>query len=188
MTTTLSAPTATTAATSVWSIDPSHSLVEFSVRHMMVSTVKGRFTDVRGSIIDVAEDPTRSSVQVTIDPTSISTGDAARDGHLKSADFFDVEQFPTITFVSRRIEGTREEFTLVGELTMHGVTREISLPATFNGVGTNPYGKTVAGFSGETRLNRKDFGLNWNVGLEAGGVLVSDQIKISIEIQAVRGE
>lgn len=174
----------------VWTIDPSHSLVEFSVRHMMVSTVKGRFTDVQGTISTDGDDPdpTRSSVEVRIDPASVATGDPGRDGHLRSPDFFDVERYPSITFSSRRIEGSRDEFTLTGDLTMHGVTREVSLQATLNGVGTNPYGKIVAGFSAETRINRKDWGLNWNVGLEAGGLLVSDQLKVSLEIQAVKSE
>ena len=182
MTTTVAAPTTTTT----WHIDPSHSLVELSVRHMMVSTVKGRFTSLQGRIVTVDGDPTLASVDATIDAASITTGDANRDAHLRSADFLDAEQFPSIMFTSKRIEGSPEEFTLVGDLTLHGVTRQVNLDVTFNGQGTNPYGKTVAGFSAETRLNRKDWGLNWNVALEAGGVLVSDQIKVSIEVQAIR--
>ena len=178
-------PTAQQTTQSTWQIDPAHSLLEFSVRHMMVATVKGRFSQLRGTIIDTADDPALSSVEVVVDAASISTGDVDRDGHLRSADFFDVEQYPTITFTSRRIQGSRDEFTLTGDLTMHGVTREVTLDVTLNGVGTNPYGKTIAGFSAETKINRKDWGLNWNVGLEAGGVLVSDQLKISIELEAV---
>jgi polyisoprenoid-binding protein YceI len=189
----MTAPTTTpaTAATltrTTWTIDPSHSLVEFSVRHMMISTVKGRFTGIQGAILDVNEDPQQSSVEVSIDPASITTGDPNRDAHLRSSDFFDTEQFPEITFKSRRIDGTRDEFTLVGDLTMHGTTREISLPVTLNGIGTSPYGKTIAGFSAEARLNRKDWGLNWNVALETGGFLVSDQIKVTLEIQAVKAD
>ena len=179
-------PAAQQTTQSTWQIDPAHSLLEFSVRHMMVSTVKGRFSQLRGTITDVAEDPSLSSVEVVVDAASISTGDVDRDGHLRSADFFDVEQYPTITFTSRRLQGSRDEFTLTGDLTMHGVTREVTLDVTLNGVGTNPYGKTIAGFSAETKINRKDWGLNWNVGLEAGGVLVSDQLKISIELEAVK--
>ena len=179
-------PTAQQTTQSTWQIDPAHSLLEFSVRHMMVATVKGRFSQLRGTITDIADDPALSSVEVVVDAASISTGDVDRDGHLRSADFFDVEQYPTITFTSRRIQGSRDEFTLTGDLTMHGVTREVTLDVTLNGVGTNPYGKTIAGFSGETKINRKDWGLNWNVGLEAGGVLVSDQLKISIELEAVK--
>jgi polyisoprenoid-binding protein YceI len=190
----MSAPTTTTPANAAtltrttWTIDPSHSLVEFSVRHMMVSTVKGRFTGIQGTILDVNEDPQQSSVEVSIDPASITTGDPNRDAHLRSPDFFDAEQFPEITFKSRRIDGTRDEFTLVGDLTMHGTTREVSLPVTLNGIGTSPYGKTVAGFSAEARLNRKDWGLNWNVALETGGFLVSDQIKVTLEIQAIKAD
>ena len=179
-------PAAQQTTQSTWQIDPAHSLLEFSVRHMMVATVKGRFSQLRGTITDIADDPALSSVEVVVDAASISTGDVDRDGHLRSADFFDVEQYPTITFTSRRIQGSRDEFTLTGDLTMHGVTREVTLDVTLNGVGTNPYGKTIAGFSAETKINRKDWGLNWNVGLEAGGVLVSDQLKISIELEAVK--
>jgi polyisoprenoid-binding protein YceI len=174
-------PTRTT-----WQIDPSHSLVEFSVRHMMFSTVKGRFTSLQGSIVDVADDPSQSSVEVSIDATSVTTGDGNRDGHLRSADFFNVEQYPTISFTSGRIQGSRDRFTVTGELTINGVGREVVLDVTFNGVGTNPWGKTVAGFSAETKINRKDWGLNWNAPLEAGGVLVSDQVKLNLEVQATR--
>lgn len=175
-----------TATRSVWKIDPKHSLVQFSARHMMVTTVRGFFSGVDGTIYDVADDPTQSSVEVTIDASSVTTGDPQRDGHLRSADFFDVEQFPTLTFKSRRIEGTREEFKLIGDLTIRGITREVALDVTYNGVGKTPYGATVAGFAAEGKLNRKDWGLNWNVGLEAGGVLVSDQIKLSLEIEATQ--
>jgi polyisoprenoid-binding protein YceI len=153
---------------------------------MMVSTVKGRFTGLTGTIFDNAEDPTLSSVQVEIDPTSITTGDAKRDGHLRSPDFFDVERFPTIAFKSKRIEGTRDEFKLTGDLTIRDQTREVTLDVTLNGLGVSPYGQTVAGFSGHTKLNRRDFALNWNVALEAGGVLVGDQFKLEVEIEAVK--
>lgn len=175
-----------TQTRSVWSIDPAHTTVEFSVRHMMVSTVKGRFTGVSGTIVDVAEEPALSSVDVQIDAASISTNDAQRDGHLRSPDFFDVENYPTLTFKSTRIEGNRDSFKVIGDLTLHGVTREIELDAEFNGAGTSPYGKRVAGFSAQAKLNRKDFGLNWNVALEAGGMLVSDTIKVQIEVEAVQ--
>jgi polyisoprenoid-binding protein YceI len=178
--------TSPAATRSTWKIDNSHSLVEFSARHMMFTTVKGRFANVEGIISDVSDDPTQSSVEVTIDAASITTADPQRDAHLRSADFFDVEQYPTITFKSRRIEGSLNEFKLIGDLTMRGQTREVSLDVTFNGVGITPFGSTAAGFTAEGKLNRKDWGLNWNVGLEAGGVLVSDQIKLSLEIEATR--
>ena len=179
--------TATTAA-SVWTIDPAHTLVEFSARHMMVSSVKGRFTDVQGTITDIGDDPSRSSVDIQIAAASINTADPRRDGHLASADFLDAEQFPTITFKSRRVNGSGQDFKLIGDLSIHGQTREVGLDVTFNGVGTSPYGQTIAGFSASTKINRKDFGLNWNVGLEAGGVLVGDQLKIEIELEAIKKE
>jgi len=178
----------TRTRTTTWQIDPAHTLVELSTKHMMFTTVKGRFTGVRGTILDHEDDPSQSSVHAEIDAATITTGDAQRDTHLRSADFFDVEQYPTITFNSTRIEGKREHFRIVGDLTIRGTTREVVLDTTFNGRGTNPYGKEVAGFSAETQINRKDFGLNWNLALEAGGFLVSDNIKISLDIQAVRQE
>jgi polyisoprenoid-binding protein YceI len=173
---------------SVWHIDPRHSLAEFSVRHMMLSKVRGRFTGVTGTIIDAAEDPKLSSVKAEIDVTTLITGDPQRDEHLRSPDFFDVAKYPSISFESRRISGTREHFTITGELTIRGQTREVTLDVTFNGVGTNPMGQSVAGFTAETRLNRKDFGLNWNMALEAGGFLVGDEARIEIELEAVRQE
>src|SRR5689334_20349966 len=130
MTSTAVRPSTTTHT---WQIDPSHSLVEFSIRHMMVSTVKGRFTGVSGTILANEDDHTLSAAEITIDASSITTADPNRDAHLRSADFLDVEQFPTITFTSKRIDGHRDEFTLVGDLTLHGVTREVSLAVTFNG-------------------------------------------------------
>jgi polyisoprenoid-binding protein YceI len=181
-----SAPAVSPSAT-VWEFDPAHSLVEFSARHMMVATVKGRFTTVRGRIVDVADDPARSSVEVEIDAASIDSRDERRDGHLKSADFLDVEHFPSITFTSTRVEPLGgDRLRLTGDLQIRGVSRPITFEASLNGRGKTPYGTEVAGFSAEAQLNRKDWGLNWNVALEAGGVLVSDQIKVAIEIQAVR--
>lgn len=169
-----------------WTVDPSHTLVEFSVRHMMVTTVKGRFTDVKATIHNFETDPSHASLDVEIATASLTTGDDGRDNHLRSADFFEVETYPTVTFKSSRVEGNGDEFKVTGDLTLHGVTKEVTLDVTFHGTGTNPWGKTVAGFAAETKINRKDFGLNWNVGLEAGGVLVSDQIKISIDAQVVK--
>jgi polyisoprenoid-binding protein YceI len=175
-----------TATRSTWKIDPRHTLVQFSARHMMVTSVKGFFPGVEGTILDVSDDPTTSSVEVTIDAASVTTGDPQRDGHLRSADFFDVEHYPTITFKSRRIQGKADEFELVGDLTIRGVTREVQLDVTYNGIGKTPHGSTIAGFTAEGKLNRKDWGLTWNVGLEAGGVLVGDQIKLSLEVEAVK--
>ena len=185
-TTAASTPTPDTRTWSVWHTDPAHSLTEFSIRHMMVSNVRGRFGGISGTIIDAGDDPKYSSVKAAIDVTTLITGDPQRDEHLRSPDFFDVAKYPSITFESRRIAGSREKFTIIGDLTIHGLTREVSLDVTFNGTGTNPIGQTVAGFSAETKLNRKDFGLNWNVALEAGGFLVGDQLKVELELEAVR--
>jgi polyisoprenoid-binding protein YceI len=186
MSSTAASTTAPAAANwSVWQIDPAHSLVEFGVRHMMVSTVRGRFAGLSGTIVDAGEDPKLSSVKASIDVTTLITGDPRRDEHLRSSDFFDAAKYPSITFESRRISGPRGRFTIIGDLTIHGVTREVTLEATFNGTGTSPYGQRVAGFTAETTINRKDFGLNWNAALETGGVLVGDQAKVTLEIEAV---
>ncbi len=169
-----------------WTIDGSHSLAEFSVKHMMVSTVKGRFQKKRGNISWDEANPANSSVEATIDATSITTNDEKRDAHLASADFFETEKYPTITFKSTRVEARNaDNFKVTGELTMHGVTREVTLDVEYNGSGQNPWGMTIAGFTAKTSLSRKDYGLNWNVALETGGVLVSDKVKINLEIEAV---
>ena len=177
-------------ATTTWTIDPTHTLVEFSTKHMMITTVKGRFTDVQGTIITNAQDPTKSSAEVTIGAASLTTGTEARDQHLRSADFFDVEQFLTLTFRSKRISGAGlaagAGFTVVGDLTVRGITKEVTLDATFEGTGTDPWANEKASFSASTKIDRRDFGLTWNAALEAGGVLVSNDIKISIEAQAVK--
>ena len=169
-----------------WSVDPMHTQVEFSAKHMGIMTVRGAFTGVNAAIDFKEDNFTASSVEATIDATTLSTHDKQRDGHLKSPDFLDVEHFPTIIFKSTRIQGTRDEFKLIGDLTIRDQTREVALDVTFNGIDVSPYGQTVAGFSGQTKLNRKDFGLNWNAALESGGVLVSDQFKLEVEIEAVK--
>ncbi len=167
-------------------IDASHSLIEFSVKHMMVTTVKGRFKNFSGEIEINDADPAASKVSVTIETASIDTGAEQRDAHLRSADFFDAEQYPTITFVGRRVESLGDEkYRVIGDVTAHGVTREIPLEITREGVAKNMYGKEVQAFSTAFTLSRKDFGLEWNVALESGGWLVSDQVKISLEIEAV---
>jgi polyisoprenoid-binding protein YceI len=154
----------------------------------MFTTVKGRFTGVGGTIRCTDEaDPSRSSVEAEIDASSISTDDEQRDAHLRSADFLDAESYPKITFKSARVEArSKEELRVVGELTVHGITRELTLETTFNGRGKNPWGQEVAGFSAETTINRKDFGLTWNAALESGGLLVGDKLEIRIEVQAMK--
>jgi len=177
--------TATATTTTAWTIDPSHSAVEFSVKHMMFATAKGRFSDVTGTITLDNEEVTNSAVDVEINAASIDTHDAKRDEHLKSADFFDVETYPTITFRSTKVESAGgSDLRVTGDLTIHGVTKEVVLDAKFNGQGTNPWGQGVLSYSATTTINRKDFGLNWNAALESGGVLVSDEVKITIEIEA----
>ena len=170
--------------TTTWTIDPSHSVVEFSVKHMVFATAKGRFSEFTGAINLDKENPANSSVSVEIAAASIDTRDAKRDEHLKSADFFDVESFPTLSFTSTKVEPKGDDLRVEGDLTIHGVTKPVVLEAEFNGQGANPWGQQVISYSATTKINRKDFGLNWNAALESGGVLVSDDVKISIEIEA----
>lgn len=173
---------------SVWDIDPAHSLVQFSVKHMMFTTVRGRFTDVQGVIHCADEsDPSSASVEATIAAASIDTGDEQRDTHLRSEDFLDAERYPAITFKSTRIDMMAEDqMRVAGNLTIRDVTREVILDTTYNGRGVNPWGKEVSGFTAEARINRKDYGLTWNAALESGGLLVGDRLDILIEIQAVK--
>ncbi len=179
-----------TAGTTTWTLDPSHSLVEFSAKHMMITTVKGRFAELNGAIEVDEVNPDRSSVEVEIDAGSITTGAEQRDAHLRSDDFLDVQQNPRITFRSKRVEGAYaepgDEFKVVGDLTIRGATREVVLDVTFEGKGKDPWGGERASFSAEGKLDRRDFGLTWNQGLEAGGILVGNQIKLSFEVQAVK--
>ena len=178
----VAAPAATT-----WKIDPAHTHAEFSVRHLMVSNVKGRFAEVDGTITLDESNPSLSSVEATIPVAGIDTKQADRDAHLRSADFFDAENHPYLTFRSTRVEPQGEnEFIAYGELTIRGVTREVALEGEFLGTGKSPYGFTVAGFSARTKINRKDYGLNWNAALETGGVLVGDEVKITLEVEAIQ--
>lgn len=169
-----------------WNIDTTHSSVGFSAKHMMIATVRGQFEkfDVQ---LNLNEDtPELSSVVATIDTASINTHEERRDGHLRSADFFDVAHYPTLTFRSTRVERAgANKYRLIGDLTIKDVTREVVLNVTEEGKGKDPWGGTRWGFSAETTINRKDWGLNWNVALETGGFLVSDLIKIALEVEAV---
>jgi polyisoprenoid-binding protein YceI len=172
----------------VFDIDVSHSHVGFVVRHMMVSKVKGRFTGFEGKI-SVAEKPQDSTVEVTIDATTIDTHDAGRDGHLRSPDFLDVENFPTLSFRSTAVVPTGEGlFDLEGELTLHGVTKPFTLAVEQEGIVIDPYGNERIGFSGSADLNREDYGITFNMALEAGGVVVGKTIKLEIEIEAIRSK
>lgn len=178
------------ATATTWNIEPNHSLVEFSAKHMMITTVKGRFRDVSGTIVIDEANPARSRVDATMSAATIDTGVAQRDQHLVSADFLDVENHKTITFKSTRVEGASaregEEFTVVGDLTIRGTTREVTLKASYEGRGKDPWGGERISFTATGKIDRRDFGLTWNQALEAGGILVSNDIKITIEVQAVR--
>lgn len=169
-----------------WTIDPMHTNVEFTVRHMMVTTVRGKFEDVSGTIEYDPDHPEAAVVDVTINAASIDTGVPDRDNHLRSADFFEVEKYPTITFKSKQVTPTGDNRAdVVGDLTMHGVTREITLESVLIGVmEQSPFGDTRAGFEASTSINREDFGLKWNQNLERGGVLVSRDVKIELNVQA----
>lgn len=171
-----------------WNIDPAHTQVEFGVRHLMLSTVKGRFPGVAGTVRLDQDDPSRSSVKVEIDASSIDTRNADRDAHLRSGDFFDVENHPTIRFESREVEISDDRYRVGGELTIRGVSRPVVLRVERLGEVVDPWGNERIGFHAETRINRKDFGLTWNQLLEAGGVTVGEEVQISLDIQAVAGE
>lgn len=166
------------------SVDLAHSHVGFSVRHMMVTTVRGKFTAYRGSLVIDPDDFTRSTIEGDIDVASIETGNADRDTHLRSADFFDAANHPKITFRSTAIARDGEGYKVTGDLTIRGTTRPITLDVEHAGAAKNPWGQVVTGVSATGTLHRKDFGLQWNVALETGGVLVSDTVKIEIEAQA----
>jgi polyisoprenoid-binding protein YceI len=177
--------TTTDTATRTYKIDKSHSEVIFQVRHL-VTKVRGRFDEFEGTVTVNEEKPELSSVEFTIQATSIDTNEAQRDTHLRSADFFEVEKFPTITFRSKRVvKRSAESYDVVGDLTIHGVTKEITLPVTHLGKAKDPWGNERLGFEAEITLNRKDFGLTWNAPLEIGGFLVGDEVKASLSVQAI---
>lgn len=175
------------ATVRTWTIDKAHSNVEFAVRHLMISTVKGRFSNVSGTATIDESNPSATTLEVTIPAGTVDTRQPDRDAHLRSPDFFDVEHYPTITFKSRRVEGDlASEFRLVGDLTIHGVTREVTLNVTNEGQGPDPFGKGQrAGYSAKTTIDRRDFGLLYNAALETGGVAVGHDVKISIDLELI---
>jgi polyisoprenoid-binding protein YceI len=175
--------------TSKWNIDPTHSGINFSVRHMVVSKVRGRFAKYSGSLELDEYDLTRSVVEATIDASSIDTGTAQRDEHLRSADFFDVTKFPELRFRSTSIEKLAEDrYRVTGELTIRDVTREVKLDVEYGGKNKDPWGNERVGFLATTALDRKDFGLGWNQLLETGGVLVGDRVEIELEVQGIKAK
>ena len=170
-----------------YTIDPAHSTAEFKVRHLMVANVKGHFSGITGTVVFDPVAPENSRVEATIDATTIHTRDEQRDTHLKSADFLDVEKFPTITFVSKKITGSDGEWKVTGDLTIHGVTKEVTLdvegPAP---EAKDPWGNVKTGATATTKINRKDFGMVFNMALETGGVMVGDEVTITLEVELLR--
>jgi polyisoprenoid-binding protein YceI len=170
-----------------WQIDTSHSNIQFTVRHMMISKARGTFGSFSGTVDYNEANPAASTVDVSIDTASINTKDEKRDGHLQSPDFFDVATYPTMTFKSTRVEVVDDSHgKIYGDLTIRDVTKEVVLDTEFSGVAKSPWGTESAGFSATTKINRKDFGLNWNVALETGGWLVGEDVTIEIELEIVK--
>jgi polyisoprenoid-binding protein YceI len=165
-----------------WTVDPTHAEVGFVARHLMVAKVRGRFTEVSGTV-EVGETLAETSVRAVASAASVSTNQADRDGHLRSADFFDVETYPELTFVSTSVSSD----SMTGDLTIKGVTRSVTFDLEFDGVQADPWGNTKAGFTATTAINRSDWGLTWNAAIEGGGVLVSDKIAITLEIELLKG-
>lgn len=174
--------------TTTWNLDPAHSAAEFKVKHMMITNVKGQFTDISGTITIDESDITKSRVEAAVDAVSINTRNPDRDAHLRSADFFDVDRFPKLTFTSTAVRRTgRDELEVEGDFTIHGVTRKVTF--TVEGPSApakDPWGDTRLGLTATAKINRKEFGLTWNSALETGGVLVGEEITVTIDIQAVK--
>lgn len=174
--------------TGTYTIDTAHSRIGFVVRYAMATKVRGSFNEFEGRADLDGSDPSRSCAQVTISAASIDTRNAQRDGHLRTDDFLDVEKYPTITFVSTGVRQVGEVFELTGDLTVKDVTRAVTIPFTFDGMATDPYGNMRAGFEGTLTISRKDYGLTWNAPLETGGVLVGDKVVLEVEISAIRND
>jgi polyisoprenoid-binding protein YceI len=169
----------------VWTLDMSHSEIGFTVRHAGISKVRGRFTDASAEA-HIGQSLADASLHATVETASFDSGDANRDGHVKGPDFFDVENFPEMTFRATSAEGDGEDYTLTGDLTIRGITKPIELEVEFTGVAVDPFGATRAGFSAEAEISRKEFGLTWNAVLETGGLLVSDKVRINVEAALVK--
>ncbi len=176
-----------TGKKTTWTVDPAHSRIGFAIKHLMIATVRGSFTQVRGSVVVDESDPTTAVVDITIPTASVNTADEKRDAHLRSPDFFDAERFPNMTFRSKRVENTSgNSFRIVGDLTIRDVTREVVLDAELLGRAKDPWGNERAGFEATTKFKRSDYGLTWNAALETGGVLVGDEVKVSIEAELTK--
>ncbi|GAB5519049.1 MAG: YceI family protein [Rhodothermales bacterium] len=180
-------PSSVTVQPGTYAMDLAHSQVEFKVRHLGISTVKGRFTQAESTVTFGSDELSSMQVSATIDASSIFTGNDKRDEHLRSADFFEVETYPTITFESTGVQGADDaSFQLMGNLTMHGVTKPVTMDVEFLGTATDPWGNTKVGFEATTQINRKDFGLTWNQALETGGLLVGEEVTITLDVQAAK--
>lgn len=181
-------PVGALAETTRWDIDPDHSLIEFRVAHMVISKTSGRFLDYRGFVEMDATAKTIKAIDATINADSINTNHEKRDGHLRNADFLDVKQFPTITYTMKTAQKEGETHKVVGNLTLHGVTKEVTLTGTLNGVTKDPWGNTRVGFTADGKLNRKDFGMVWNRTLDTGGLVVGDDVHIHLEIECIKAK
>jgi len=169
-----------------WVIDPTHSEVAFKVKHLMISNVKGNFSEFEVNVLTDGNDFSNAGINVSINTASVSTGVADRDAHLKSPDFFDSANFSTMTFVSKSLTGSGDEYKLEGDLTIRGISNPVSLNVEFGGLMADPWGNVKAGFNIDGKINRKDWGLTWNAALEAGGVLVADEVRITAEIELLK--
>lgn len=172
--------------TGTWNLDVAHTRLGFSAKHAMVTTVRGAFLDFEGSLRLDGDQPANSSAEVTIQAASFNSGNEQRDNHVRGADFLDVENHPTLTFRSTQVRTTGDEFVLVGDLTIRGTTRPVEIAVELEGAEKDPFGNQRIGFSAETTISRKEFGLTWNVPLDGGGILVSDKVKITLDVSAVR--
>ncbi len=184
----LGSPATLSAETARWTVDPEHSAVEFRVAHMVVSKTAGRFMEYQGVVDMDAESGTFKAIEATIKTASVNTNHEKRDAHLRNADFFDVEKYPTMTYKMKSYKKTAEGYQAVGELSLHGVTKDITLTGTFNGVAKDPWGNTRAGFTGEGKINRKDFGMVWNKALDSGGLVVGDEVLIKLDIEVIKAK
>ena len=179
--------TALAAVTGTWAIDASHTTIAFSARHAMVAKTRGRFDEFEGTLVLDGDDVAASTAELTIQAASLETKSADRDAHLKSPDFLDVENFPTLTFATTAVSHQGgNDFTLTGDLTIHGVTKSVDIAVELVGVNADPWGGTRIGLEGRTEISRKDFGLTWNVAIEGGGLLVGDAVKIELDVEAVK--
>lgn len=171
-----------------YDVDLEHSIIEFQVKHMVISKTTGRFTDYSGFVEMDPEAGQFKTIEATIKATSVNTNHEKRDTHLRSPDFFDVEKYPSITFKLKQVKKTGEEYTATGDLTIRGITKEVTLVGAFNGITKDPWGNVRAGFTGKGKVNRKDFGMNWNKALDSGGLIVGDEVDIRLEVEVIKAK